>query len=220
LGRLVISAVASGKIKLIVLLPTFFKHWANAMEKTRDWDFAELLQGIREGSPSAFEELIASYGKYIYRVVRRKLAPEMRPLFDSGDFVQSVWAASLANRERLADCDNPYELINFLAKLAGDRVIDERRRRLSLERQNVQRETRLAELPPSAPLTGSGPTPSQIAIANERLDRLTRDPRTQVRLLVLMKLDGATHEEIADVLGVNEKTVQRLLRRIEREVRS
>jgi RNA polymerase sigma factor (sigma-70 family) len=185
---------------------------------TQDQDFEALIQGIREGSNAAFEQLVTIYGKYIYRIVRRKLAPAMRPLFDSADFMQSVWAASFANRERLANCQNAYELINFLSKVAGDRVIDERRRRLKFARRNVNREIPLAELPEEKTLAVSGPTPSQIAVAHECEQRLTQDQRTQIRLLVLMKLDGATHEEIAGVLGVDPKTIQRLLRRLEREV--
>lgn len=181
-------------------------------------DFGALLQGIRDGSNAAYEQLIALYGDHVVRVVRRKLAPAMRSLFDSADFVQSIWAVSIKNRERLANCRNAYELINLLTKVAGDRMIDERRRRLILERQNLNREVPLAQLPGSRSLRQPGATGSEVAIAKECLQQLVHQQVTQVRLMVQMRLEGATHEEIADALGVNTKSVQRALRRLERQV--
>jgi RNA polymerase sigma factor (sigma-70 family) len=184
----------------------------------QDEDFIELIRGIREGSDVAFQQLVTVYGDHILRVVRRKLVPAMRSRFDSADFVQSVWAVFIKHRERLADCRNADELINFLAKVASDRVIDERRRQLTLKRQNVNREVPLAQLTAASSPTHPGPTASQVAVANECLSRLAHEQETQIRLMVLMKLEGATHAEIANALGTKAKTVQRALRRLERQV--
>jgi DNA-directed RNA polymerase specialized sigma24 family protein len=181
-------------------------------------EFRALLAGIRDGSDSAYEQLLATYGHHVLRVVRRKLAPVMRSLFDSSDFAQSVWAVAVQQRERIANCQSPTELINLLATIASDRVIDERRRRLMLQGRNVNRETPLETWGGAPELADSGPSPSAIAIGNEGLKRLVHDQKTQIRIMALMKLEGATHEEIAQMLGIHPKTVQRMLRRLAREV--
>ena len=188
--------------------------------QTSDHGFLTLIQGVREGSNAAFEELVTNYSGHVFRVVRRKLASAMRSKADSTDFVQSVWAVFFENRHRLVDCQSPGELINFLAKVAGDKVIDERRRRLTLAKANVNREVPLGECAAAECLRSKEPTPSALAISDECLHRLLDGQHTMARQMVEMRLDGATYEDIAIAFEVSPKTVQRTFRRLLRRVKA
>ncbi|NQT11376.1 MAG: helix-turn-helix domain-containing protein [Planctomycetes bacterium] len=64
----------------------------------------------------------------------------------------------------------------------------------------------------SAQLAADQPSPSQVAIADELWTRLLRGrPEHHQRILELRR-EGNTHQQIADRLGVNERTVRRVIR--------
>jgi DNA-directed RNA polymerase specialized sigma24 family protein len=55
-------------------------------------------------------------------------------------------------------------------------------------------------------------------MAGERLERMTARRSARQQQIVELRQSGATHAEIATALGVNPKTVQRTLQRLERKV--
>ena len=58
------------------------------------------------------------------------------------------------------------------------------------------------------------PTPSQVAIANERWERLVDGQPDRYRLVLDMLRLGHTHEEIAERTGLHRKVIQRLLHKM------
>jgi len=58
--------------------------------------FSLLLEQARAGSDSAARELIERFGPFILRVIRNRLDPRLRSIFDSADFSQAVWASFFA----------------------------------------------------------------------------------------------------------------------------
>jgi RNA polymerase sigma factor (sigma-70 family) len=183
-------------------------------------EFATLVCRIREGSEEAMLLLVEKYGHHVYRAVRRKLNRAIRSKFDSGDFVQAVWASFFENRQRLFDFPSSRELILFLARVAHNKVIDEIRRRLVLQEKNINREVPLDRSNARWSLVSRGPTASEVVMADECLQHMTIGRSARFRQVVELKRSGATHLEIAEVLGVDPKTVQRVLQRLHREVDS
>ncbi len=185
---------------------------------TKDDGFARMLRRVREGSEEAMLELVEKYGHYVFRVVRRRLNRAMRSKFDSGDFVQAVWASFFENRAELVQFTSPRELVAYLGRIAQNKVVDENRRRLMRQDRNVLREVPLDETEARETLLSRDPTASELFIADERLRQLTTDQSVRSRQVVELRRCGATHQEIARVLGVEPRTVQRVLERLEREV--
>jgi DNA-binding NarL/FixJ family response regulator len=101
-------------------------------------------------------------------------------------------------------------------------VIEAVRQRFATAKYNVNREHSLegsAAFQANA-LSAHQPTPSQVAVAREQWDRLQEKlPAHQRRILELL-VQGHTHEEIAQQLGMNERTIRRLIRRIAPRYRS
>jgi RNA polymerase sigma factor (sigma-70 family) len=182
-------------------------------------EFTALMQRVREGSEEAAQELLQKYGDHIFRVVRRKLHRKLRSKFDSSDFVQAVWASFFARKPAADKFDRPEALIAFLATLAQNKVVEAVRQRFGTQKHDVAREQSLegSTAAQAAGLAARQPTPSQVATANEAWGRLLTDlPDHYQRILVLLR-EGHTHKEIAEQVGVNEKTIRRLIAKLKGE---
>jgi RNA polymerase sigma factor (sigma-70 family) len=182
-------------------------------------EFKDLMQRVRDGSEDAARELLDRYGDHILRVVRRKLHRELRSKFDSVDFVQAVWASFFADVPQRGNFDQPQALIAFLVTLAQNKVIEVVRQRMKTQKYNINREKPLEAASPDAAgaVASRDPTPSQVAIANDEWRRLLAElPDRYQRMLVLLR-EGHTQKDIARELGVNEKTVRRVLEKLNGE---
>lgn len=66
---------------------------------------------------------------------------------------------------------------------------------------------------------GKNPTPSACASANETLNNITENEPPNIRKVVAMRADGQTYAEIGEKLGCDEKTVRRIIKRLEPRAR-
>lgn len=180
---------------------------------TDDPEFAKLIDQIQAGSEEAVQTLVDEYGSYLYRAIRRRLNRQIRSQYDSQDFAQAVWASFFRHRETIARFRRPGELAAYLGTMAGNKVIDEIRRRFETEKHNINRERRLESDNGEhrRELDAKIPTPSQFAVANEQFDRLVDNQPAHYRQIIELRAKGATFNEIADELGINEKTARRVI---------
>ena len=184
--------------------------------RAEDNEFRRLLKEVQDGSQAAACELIHRYGPHIVRVVRRRLSKQIRAKFDSLDFVQAVWASFFADPKQFARFDRPEDLVGHLAVLAHNKVVDEIRRRMRTEKYNVNRERSLDDsgLHFAGELTDREPSPSETAIAHELWARLVQGQPDHYRRILELRRAGNSNQQIADQLGLNEKTVRRVIRKV------
>ena len=182
--------------------------------RTPDNEFRLLLTQVKDGSHEATRELIERYGPHIFRAVRRKLNKAIRAKFDSVDFVQVVWASFFAVPQKLVEFDRPEELIGYLAAMAHNKVVDEIRRRMETDKYNVNREQSLDDSARGlgARLTTRQPSPSEVAVADELWERLLQGKPDRHRRIIELRRNGYTYQQIAYQLGLNERTVRRVIR--------
>ncbi len=174
-----------------------------------------LLLRIREGSQDAVRELLDRYGDALLRVIRRRLARPLRRQFDSADFVQAVWASFFAARPDRRHFESPEALIAFLAQVAKNKMADAARREFQAGKRDVNRTHSLegSAAAPAALAHSRSPTPSQVVGAEDQWDRMLEgQPEHARQILGLLRL-GHTHDEVAARLGLNEKTVRRVVER-------
>jgi RNA polymerase sigma factor (sigma-70 family) len=179
-------------------------------------DFQALIDQVSKGSPDAAWELVNRYGEQIRRAVRRVLNAKLRSQFDSLDFVQLVWKSLFCSGKELAKFQSPPQLIAFLVTIAQSKVRDEARRRLVAEKRAVTCEQSLdsgggfsrTDLP------DPGARPIDVAIAREQWNRLLSDQPPHYRRIIQLRLQGLTNEEIADMVGMDERNVRRFLKRL------
>jgi RNA polymerase sigma-70 factor (ECF subfamily) len=172
--------------------------------------FSETFARACQGDESALRELLEKYGDYLRRVIRHRLDERLRSRFDSLDFVQMVWASFFAEPNPLARFSSPEQMIRYLAGMARNKLIDQQRRRLAGKRAAC--ETPLDETAPDAPR--SNETPSQCAIARERLQILQKLACERDREIMRLRLMGLSYREIAERCEMNERTVRKIIERL------
>jgi RNA polymerase sigma factor (sigma-70 family) len=134
----------------------------------------------------------------------------MRSRFDSQDFVHDVWASFFANPPRDARFEDPKALIGYLERMAEYKIGEEARRQGTLK-NDVQREQPLDD----PDLIGGQPTPSQIVGVEDEWEHLVRCQSPLHQNILRLVRHGMTYHEIAARLNTTEKTIRRLLRRLD-----
>jgi len=104
-----------------------------------------LLNGVREGSPQAVNDLIERHRDAVRRMVRMRMDQAIAQRVDASDIVQDVmFEASRRLNEYVSDPAMPFHL--WLRQLARDRIIDMHRRHRAAQRRSVDREHRVTSL--------------------------------------------------------------------------
>ncbi len=171
-----------------------------------------LLVRIQQGEEEAARELLRTYESEVRLVVRRQLPRLLRSRFDSIDFLQSVWGSFFRRvRSGPSEFEEPRHLVAFLARAAKNKVIDEYRRAASLKQDMTREEPIWSDEDSPRDLASETDTPSQVAEAKEEYGRLRELLPMERRRLLELKAEGLSSKEVADKLGISERTVQRVL---------
>jgi RNA polymerase sigma factor (sigma-70 family) len=222
-GRQVVQSGAFVSARLFVAMSAvepapqspapFIDHEAKAAEAS---EFGALIERVKRGDQDAAWRILELYGSHLQRYVRRSSHRDMRSKFDSIDFVQVCWASFFREPQRLQNITTPAELMSYLATLARNKVVSEVRRRINSQKRDVRREVSLHEVCDSdrEALVGRDPTPSSVAICRERWEQLVAGQPTLTRKIVELRFEGATYEQIASELRINERTARRTIHRL------
>ncbi len=183
-------------------------------------DFRTLMDSIRCGSQDAVWELVSTYGAYVERVISRQLSQGLRSKYDTHDFIQAVWASFFRDRDKFDKFEDANRLIGFLIGIARNKVLQESRRRYDTQKSDIRREESLhaAEDREDYSLRDRGASPSQWAMARERLDNIMNSHTPQHQRVIQLRIAGATFEEIGSQLGISEKTARRVIERLVTEI--
>ena len=184
-----------------------------------DVDLAGLIARVKTGDEDAIRDLIREFEGDVRTIVRVRLPQSLRSQFDSMDFVQAVWQSVLTNdNQDLGRFTNARHFRGFLEGIARNKVFEEHRRRTRTRKYSLQREEPLyvrrgdREMPRE--VAGTGPTPSQDAQAHDRYAQLIEGRTPQETEVVELRRRGLTYEEIAARIGLNERSVRRIIETI------
>lgn len=185
------------------------------MSDDRNDQFSGLMQRVESGSDEAIRELLETYGSHILRTIRRRLNRQLRSQFDSYDFYQAVWASFFTHENR-PKFQTEDDLIMFLSRVAGNKVIDECRRQLGTQKRDLRQECSLfdSQMQQDRPVKANVPTPSEVLVAREQIDKMTEGRPEHYRKILELRTSGATVQEISNETGIHKKTVHRVLKRL------
>ena len=174
-----------------------------------------LLVRIRGGCELAARELVSSMSCHICRVIERRMDRRLKQKYDTDDLAQMVWASFFRYRWQAADFSQHDQLRQYLVAMARHKVIQVIRRHVQATKRDVRREWSLDDpaVGPTPATTGCQ-TASQLAIRNECLEKCLRGEKPQVARILELRLGGAAYVEIADELGIHERTVRRIMKRL------
>jgi RNA polymerase sigma factor (sigma-70 family) len=186
-----------------------------------DPSFDELIRQVGNGDEQAAARLVRDFEPVVRRVLRARLrGARARHEFDSMDICQSVFAIFFV---RIAagqyDLKEPDDLIKLLLTMTRNKVAEKMRRQHRLRRDSRRTVDGVEELA----LAGRDPTPSSMVAGKELLEEARRRLSNEERLLVELRGQGHSWEEVATSLGgtsgARRNQLARALDRVAQELR-
>ena len=149
---------------------------------------AELVTRAKRGDASAFDQLVRRHLRAAYAVA---LAVLGRP-HDADDVAQDAFVAAL---ERIDDCREPARFSGWLIKIVRNRALH------ALEKRKLRDAARDHELSNERSFTNSV---GDVALRAHLLSALSTLTAVQREIVLLHDLDGWSHAELAEALGLSE----------------
>lgn len=181
-----------------------------------DDDFVGLLEGARVGDEQAIGRLLGEFESEVRLMVRAQLPRALRGQFDSMDFVQAVWQSVFTGAEMEPDrFANARHFRGFLAGVARNKVKEEYRRRTQTRKYDLGREERLyvrkGDHDEPRSVAARDPSPSAQVQADDFLERLIAGRTARDAEVVELRRQGLTVVEVAERLGIHERSVRRVI---------
>ena len=173
-----------------------------------------LLDQAGHGDVVARHKLLERYRRYLRNLVVVRLDRRVARRVDASDIVQEALADA---SERMEDYlrARPLPFLDWLRRLARDRVVDAHRRHLGSLRRSVARERSTSELTDASVaelgrrLLAPDTSPSNRLDRRERFDRIAAALATlqdrDREVLVMWYLEQRSTREIAETLGITER---------------
>jgi RNA polymerase sigma-70 factor (ECF subfamily) len=161
---------------------------------------AELVARARRGDPAAFDALVRRHLRAAYAVA---LAVLGRPA-DADDVAQEAFVAAL---ERLDDCREPARFSGWLIRIVRNRALN------ALEKRKLRDAGDIGDV-------ASASAVGDVVLRRHWLAALATLSPLQREIVLLHDLDGWTHAEIADALGITENNCRQHLFTARRALRS
>ncbi|MCH7559675.1 MAG: sigma-70 family RNA polymerase sigma factor [Planctomycetes bacterium] len=181
-----------------------------------------LVALAKEGNESALNQLCSVYSERVRRIIRLRLDQKLRPKLDSVDVVQDALILALGGLKDFT-YRNEGDFLRWLPRIAENKLrdildkfyADKRDIRKEIPFRKEGGSTEGGFVGPAEPISTT--TPSVIMRKKEALDRLEKaldelKPEHK-EVIVLKRIEGLSHAEIADRLGKNAGAVRMLLAR-------
>lgn len=184
-----------------------------------DERWRSLITGLRDGDNKVINEFFDQYGHLLHKLADQKLAPGVRRRIGPEDVVQSACRTFL-RRAQLGEfeLDNGDALWRLLCAITLTKMREQTRFHLRKKR-GMQNEVALsspadasmADFQPEAP----GLTPSEEVEFADQFKHALAGLNEEERQMVELRLQDLTQEEIAEKLGCSDRTVRRVLKKVE-----
>jgi RNA polymerase sigma factor (sigma-70 family) len=169
---------------------------------------AALAIAARQGDQDAFAHIMRRHKGWLYQFIRRYVSDKD----DAYDVLQESFVAAWGALSRF-DPERPFEA--WLRRIALNKCRDRARR-------SAVRRAALSVLGWLGSQTEGAPTADSATAADQALKRLEtaigRLPRALKEPLVLTMLEGLSHKEAGDLLGINAKAVETRVYRAKKQL--
>ncbi len=192
------------------------------MEPMENHKTQHLIALAKEGDESALNQLCSVYGERVRRIIRFRLDQKLRPKLDSVDVVQDALILALGGLQDFTYRDEG-DFLRWLSRIAENKLRDIFDK-FHTDKRDIHREIPFkqeGESTESCFVGTAGPigttTPSVIMCRKEALDRLEKaldELKPEYKEVVMLKrIEGLSHAEIAERLDKNTGAVRMLLAR-------
>ncbi len=177
-------------------------------------DFKCLMQDVLAGSDDAASRLFRDYHRLVLAMIRRQLDRRVRKRFDSIDVAQDVWVSFFATAPEKRQFANRQAFFAFLGALARNKVVDETRQQLDVQKRDISREQSIDDSKAfnKDQLRDPALTPSQVLIGEEAWSSFLRKQPIVNRRIFILQRQGFGTTEIAKETGLHPRMVRRILK--------
>ena len=199
----------------------------DANETGDDPDWQRVIDGLRSGNAQVVREFFVRYGPMLHNIADRRLAPEMRRRFDADDVIQSTFRTFF--RRAKIGClqfEDNQRLWNLLCAITLTKL-REKLRFHSLKSRSVKRESASGDkqsddtpLDDNIKLSSSELAPDAALEFGQTFEKVLESLDEDERRLVELKLQDLTNDEAAEKLGLSERTVRRMLQRLQSKIQA
>jgi RNA polymerase sigma factor (sigma-70 family) len=184
----------------------------------QEQDWPKLLRGLRDAQPWAVEQFYMEYAAALESLAAKHLSSPIRRRVGPEDIVQSACRTFFRRaKEGQFQLDDSESLWRLLTAITMAKVREQTRFHLR------QRRSMKGETEPDSNLDGStAPMPISTEILpeaaaefNDQFKRLIRSLDAEEQQVVHLKLQQFTNDEVASQLGCSERTVRRLVKKIQ-----
>lgn len=169
---------------------------------------ASLAVAARQGDDAAFAAIMRRHKGWLYQFIRRYVADRDEAYDVLQETFVSAWSA-------LARFDTARPMEAWLRRIALNKCRDRARR-------NTVRRTALRIFGFGAEANASAPAPDSATAADQALSRLEaaiqKLPQGLRESLLMTALEGLSHKEAGDLLGVNAKAVETRVYRAKKQL--
>lgn len=191
-------------------------------DRPPDLDWERLIQGLTHGDSDVLRSFYAEYGPMLRNIADSRLAPGMRRRFDADDVIQSTFRTFFRRAQvGYFQFEDNQRLWNLLCAITLTKL-REKARFHQRKSRGVGREVSVDAGDDSADaghgdsgLVAGGPTPDAAAEFADTFDMLVTSLDEDERKLMDLKLQDQTNDEAAEALGISERTVRRMLSRLQ-----
>ena len=186
-----------------------------------DQDWQRLTAGLRSGDDQVLREFYDRYFSGLCRIADRQLLTGLRRRFDAEDVVQSAlrtfFRRTTAGQFELADADRLWRLLCAVTlNKVREKARYHLRQRRGIDQEQMATVSRTASLDtPSDHVPDRGPSPAEAAEFADAFQQVLSVMDDEERQVVDLKLQDCTNDEVAARMGISERTVRRILKRIE-----
>ncbi len=162
-----------------------------------------MLQAIRRGDGHSSEELLPLVYNELRHLAAARMAQEAAgQTLQATALVHEAWLRMVGDGDR--DWQNRAHFFGAAAEAMRRILVENARRKSRLKRGGGQMKVDIDDLDLAAA------TPNEkVLLINEALDRLRAEDAEKARIVVMKFFGGLTNQEVAENLGVTERTVER-----------
>ena len=178
--------------------------------------FDDLLGRLRAGEEQASYEIFQRFAEPLITKAHFRLDTAIRGKVDAEDVVQSVYRTFFQRIEKgQFELENWESLWGLLVTITI-RKCGRKAQHFRTDRRDVSREHNVgiddSQVPVNWEAIAREPTPDDVAVLAETIDELMNELKDSQRDILTLSLEGYSPTEIAEKIGCNPRTVQRVLK--------
>jgi RNA polymerase sigma-70 factor (ECF subfamily) len=191
---------------------------------TEDQHWNRLIDGLRTGDPWMEYLFWEQYGPALHRLAEQRLSPQLQARVGAEDVVQSA-CRTFMRRARggefhLSDSNALWQILCVITLTK----VREQARFHRRHKRSIHQEVRLAAGGSSAggkaDLTDPHSEPAEAIDLADQMEQLLATLDEEERVIVELKLQDLTNDEVARRLNLSERTIRRTLKRIQARLAS